>query len=262
MKSFINNLMSEILKLCYSKSFRIVAIIIIVAQSFLAYISAKQVLGVGLDAVPTATNGLIEAMPPIEYMGFDVILFGNIPMIVLGALFGAGEYKLHSLRTSMLSFGNKEKLFFSKSLAIALITMIMTFISSILTISITHYTFGSQGLKLLVFNSTVWKFIILSVVSLTLLTLLSYYIGFLFKTAVVPLLFLIIQAYNVGNILAEKISLCNYLPVCLSNHLIACSESSLSEHPIINILGLLIWVISFAAAGYILFKKSDLQGEY
>ena len=102
----------------------------------------------------------------------------------------------------------------------------------------------------------------MSAVSLTLLTLLSYAIGFLCRTAVVPLLFLIIQAYNLGNILADKFEVCRYLPVALCNGLISSSESSLSGIPLKNTVGLLIWIAIFAAASYAVFVRTDLQGEY
>lgn len=262
MKTFIHNLYSELLKLCFTKACRIVTIIVIAVQSLLSYVSARQILSVGLDAVPTETNGLLEPMPPIEFMGFDVILMATIPMIVLGAVFGASEYKLHSMRTTLLYFGNKNNLFVSKTLAITIVSFVISFISTVITITITHITFGPSGLKPLVFNDVVWKYIILSVISLTLLTILSYSIGFLFRTPVVPMLFLIIQAYNIGNMLAEKFEICRYLPISLSNRMIASSENMMTNTPLQNIFGLLIWIAVFSVAGYAIFRKNDLQGEY
>ena len=262
MKNFRYNLYSELMKLCCTKVCRIVTLLVIAFQSLLSYVAAKQVLSVGLDAVPTAENGLAEPLPPIEYMGFDVIMFATIPLIVLGAIFGAAEFKQHSLRTTLLYFGSKRNLFISKTLAVTIVTFFISLVSSVLTITITHTTFGAEGLKPLVFNGTVWKFIILSAISLTLLTILSYAIAFLCRTAVVPLLFLIIQAYNVGNMLAEKFEICRYLPVSLSNGMIASSESAMTSMPLKNTICLLMWIGFFIAAGYVVFRKIDLQGEY
>lgn len=262
MKDFGYNLYSELMKLCCTKVCRIVTLLVIAFQSLLAYVSAKQVLSVGFDAVPTAENGLAEPLPPLEYMGFDVIMFATIPMIVLGAIFGAAEFKQHSLKTTLLYFGSKRNLFISKTLAVTIVTFFISLISTVFTITITHFTFGAEELKPFVFNGTVWKFIILSALSLTLLTLLSYAIAFLCRTAVVPLLFLIIQAYNVGNMLAEKFEVCRYLPVALSNGMIASSENAMTNMPLKNTVGLLMWIVLFIAAGYIVFRKIDLQGEY
>ena len=36
---------------------------------------------------------LVEAIPPIEFLGFDVTLFGVFIMIILGSIYGAEEYK-------------------------------------------------------------------------------------------------------------------------------------------------------------------------
>lgn len=262
MKTFRNNLYSELMKLCYTKVCKIVTLLVIAVQSLISCVSAKQILSVGLDAVPTEANGLLEPMPPIEYMGFDVIMFATIPMIVLGAIFGAAEFKQHSLRTTLLYFGSKKNLFVSKTLAVTIVALIISFVSSILTITVTHITFGSEGLKPLVFNGTVWKYILMSAISLTLLTVLSYSIGFLCRTAVVPLLFLVVQSYNIGNMLAEKFEVCKFLPVSLANGMIASSESMLTNIPLKNTIGLLSWILLFFAAGYILFHKIDLQGEY
>lgn len=262
MKFIKNDLYSELLKLSCTKVCRIVTLLVIAVQSLISYVSARQILSVGLHAVPTETNGLLEPMPPIEYMGFDVIMFATIPMIVMGALFGALEFKQHCMRTTLLYFGSKSRLFWSKTLAVTLTAFVVSLVSSILTVTVTHLTFGADGLTPPVFNSTVWKFILMSAVSLTLLTLLSYAIGFLCHTAVVPLLFLIIQAYNIGNILADKFEVCRYLPVALCNGLIASSESSLSGVPLKNTVGLLIWIAIFAAASYAVFVRTDLQGEY
>ena len=262
MKRFRQNLCSELFKIGCTKVCRIVTILVTVMQGFLAYISAKQILSVGLDAVPDASNGLLEAMPPIEYMGFDVIMFSTIPMIVFGATCGASEYKLHGMRTTLLYLGDKKRLYAVKLIATTLFAFTISLVSVITTITITHLTLGKEGLVPLVFNVTVWKFIIMAVISITLTTLLSYVIGFLFRTAVVPLLFLIIQAYNVGDMIAEKFKVCRLLPVSLANRMIASSESMLSPHPVYNTLGLFIWIVVFAFAGFLLFRKSDLRGEY
>lgn len=262
MKIFMNNLQSEILKMLHTTSCKVVISILILVQAFLAYVTAKQTMAVGLDAVPDEFNGLLEAMPPIEFMGFDCVMLGTIPLIVLGALWGALEYKLHCMRTTLLYFGNKKNLFCVKTIAVILLVFIIAFISTVLTISITHLTLGGQGLTPLFFNSKVWKFILMSVVSLTLLTVLSFFIGFLFRTSVVPMLFLVVQAYNLGNILADKFKICKYLPVALSNHLIASSDKIFTSAPWQNIIGLLIWSGVFAVISFIIFQKSDLKGVY
>ena len=261
-KNFRQNIHSELLKIFCSRSFKIVALLIIIIQGIIAFISAQQILSVGLDATPETCHGLLEPMPPIEYMGFDVVMLSTIPMIVLGSIWGSAEFKHHCLRTSLLSYGNKNSLFAAKTTAVIIISFMLSIISVIICITITHFTFGNEGLVPILFNVQVWKFIILAIVAVALLTIVSYAIGFLFRTAVVPMLFLIIQAYNIGDMLAEHFELCKLLPVSLANRLIASSESMLTSHPVQNIFGLLVWIIIVISAGYFIFRKIDLQGEY
>ena len=259
---FWQKLHSELIKIRSTTVWMVVAILVTAAQGFLAFISAKQNLAVGLDATPETCPDLIEAMPPLAFMGFDVILFSTIPLIVLGAVIGAAEYKQHCLRTTLLSLGKKEHVFFSKTLALTLHALILAAVSVILTITVTHLTFGAEGLQPLIFNAEVWHYIVLSITALTLLTVLAYVMAFLCRSAVFPLLFLIIQAYNVGDLLAEKFSFCRLLPVSLANRLIASSESMLTDHPAQNILVLLLWVAVTGIAAYLLFRRRDLRGEY
>ena len=95
-----------------------------------------------------------------------------------------------------------------------------------------------------------------------MLTVLSYIMGFLCRSAVFPLLFLIIQAYNVGDLLAEKLAVCRLLPVSLVNRLIASSESMLTSTPVRNIFLLILWIVLIGIAAYLSFCKRDLRGEY
>ena len=57
-----------------------------------------------------------------------------------------------------------------------------------------------------------------------------------FKTAIVPLLFLLPQVYNLGTFLADHISIAKFLPVSLSYGLIATSPQMLEQNSLQNIL--------------------------
>lgn len=262
MIDFIRVLYSELLKIWYMKATRIVILLVTILQSGLAYVSAKQILAVGLDATPETCSDLIGALPPLEYMGFDVVGFVTISLIVLGSIYGAGEYKKHSMRTTLLSTCQKATVFASKLFMIIMFSSLLSFLSVFITITVTHATFGVQGLKVFVFNPMVWKFIIIATIGLMLLTVLSFVIGFLFRTSIVPMLFLIPQVYNLGNILAEHFYICRFLPVSLINGLIASSESIFSSHPVTNMVFISIWILMISVIAFIRFFFSDLGGEY
>lgn len=253
---------SEIYKLICTRSFKIILLLITVVQCLITMISAKQYLAIGLDATPDSVSGLLEALPPVEYLGFEEISFGTMFLIILGSLIGSGEFKQHSMRTTLLYSGSKKKLFVIKTLAVTLISVIVSLISVVLTITIMHITLGDQGLTPLVFNGTTWSHIIFATISLSFVTLLSYAIGFFFRTPVVPLLFMIVQLYNVGRILAEKADIFKFLPVNIANGLLATSPSSLTAHPGMSILILTLWTALFLALGSVRFCSNDLGGEY
>ena len=74
--ALIYSLHSEILKLLYRRATHVVLFLILVFQTFLANIGASQIVSVGIHATPETNPDLAEAIPPIEFLGFDVTLFG------------------------------------------------------------------------------------------------------------------------------------------------------------------------------------------
>ena len=259
---FINFIRSEILKLWYSKITKIVLILVIVFQAFLTYAEIKQILQIGLDATPETNESLIEPIPPIEYLGFDSISFGMLPMVILGACYGGEEYKKHGMRTTLLCYSNKKFVLIGKTIATAIITSIISFISIFITITIAHIVLGNNGLPLITFNAMLWKFIILATISLSLITVLSFVIAFGTRSTIITLIFLIPQIYNIGNWIGEKFEIGKYLPIYLGNQLIATSEQMLTKYPLKNIVLILIWIICVGVFSFFRFKKSDLGGKY
>ncbi len=124
----------------------------------------------------------------------------------------------------------------------------------------THYVLGQDGLLLFSLNGTVWFYIFLASIAWTLLGLLAYIMALAFKTAIVPLLFLLPQVYNLGTFLANYISAAKFLPVALGQGLIATSPQILEHNSLQNILLLLFWNFSFLALAIYRLLKSDIVG--
>ena len=224
--ALIYSLHSEILKLLYRRATHVVLFLILVFQTFLANIGASQIVSVGIHATPETNPDLAEAIPPIEFLGFDVTLFGVFIMIILGSIYGAEEYKCSAIRTSLLSITNRSIFLVSKTL----VWLVFSFLSIFLTINMTHYVLGQDGLLLFSLNGTVWFYMFLASIAWTLLGLLAYIMALTFKTAIVPLLFLLPQVYNLGTFLANYISAAKFLPVALGQGLIATSPQILEQN--------------------------------
>ena len=85
-------------------------------------------------------------------------------------------------------------------------------------------------------NGRVWFYIFLASIAWTLLGLQAYIMALTFKIAIVPLLFLLPQVYNLGTFLANYISTAKFLPVILGQGLIATSPQILGHNSLQNIL--------------------------
>ena len=256
----IYSLHSEILKLLYKRATHVVLFLILVFQTFLANIGASQIVSVGIHATPETTPELVEAIPPIEFLGFDVTLVGVFFMIILGSIYGAEEYKGSVIRTSLLSNTSRITLLVSKTLVWLVFSFVISFLSIFLTINMTHYVLGQDGLLLFSLNGTVWFYMFLDSIAWTLLGLLAYILALTFKKALVPLLFLLPQVYNLGTFLADHISIAKFLPVSLSYGLIATSPQMLEQNNLQNILLLLCWNLSFLVLAIYRLLKSDVGG--
>ena len=103
MKTFSRTVRFELIKITSSRVWWVVCALVVVVQPFLAYIVAKSYAQMGLDATPETHTGLAEALPPLDYIGLESVLFGLLPMIVFGGIIGASEFKHHELRTTLLS---------------------------------------------------------------------------------------------------------------------------------------------------------------
>lgn len=204
----------------------------------------------------------VEAVPAVEHIGFETLLFGLLPMAVWGAVFGALEFKTHSMRTSLLSIHSKSLLFATKFVVMLLVAWLISMGSIVASISATHLSLGSAGLTPIILSPLVWKWMLLASVSWTSVTILAFVIGFLFRTAVTPLLFLIPQIYNGGNLLAEYFWPAKYLPVAMGNTLIATSERIDQVHLEQSISVLVLWILVLGIAAYWRFHTSDVGGRY
>ncbi|MGY3778817.1 ABC transporter permease [Isobaculum melis] len=263
MKRFSRSIYTEFIKIKTTRAWWIVCGIVLIVQPVIALIGAKQMAQIGLNATPETHPELAVALPPIDYFGFDSTLLGLLPMVILGGIFGASEYKNHQLRTYFLYNNHRLQGFLTKSFTLLIMLTIVSFISIFTTIAITHIGLGHLGLQPIQLSPIAWQFIGLTLLNWVFLTMFAFFLGMLFRTAMVPLIFLVPQIYNLGEYLAEKWSWGTYLPVAAGKQICGISTDTILPHDPIKggiILGL--WtIIAFVAAGYY-FKRRDVGGAY
>ena len=213
--ALIYSLHSEILKLFYKRATHIVLFLILVFQTFLANIGASQIVSVGIHATPETNPELAEAIPPIEFLGFDVTLFGVFIMIILGSIYGAEEYKCSAIRTSLLSITNRGTFLVSKTLVWLVFSFFISFLSIFLTINMTHYVLGQDGLLLFLLNERVWFYIFLASIAWTLLGLLAYIMALTFKNSHCSSIIFASSSLQFRNILSKLYIGCKISSSCI-----------------------------------------------
>jgi len=251
---------SELLKLLYARATKVVLILVCVVQGILAYSGSRQILQVGLDATPLTCDSLAEAIPPVDYIGFDAVLFGMVPLIVLGALAGSFEFKRKCFRTTFLTSGSRGKILVTKILTVIGVSTATSFLSTYITLNLAQGALGGQGLPVILLNKTTWGLIFLSVLSEVLLILTAFGMALTFHTATVPLLFMIPQLY-VSMYLPKGYILASLLPIPAGESLIGTSPQVMNSNPASALLVLLCWSVCFLVIGCVRLGREDM-GNY
>ena len=238
----MRTLYSEGLKLIYSGETKIVFLLATVCQAFMAYLESRQFRSIGLDATPLTQADLLEAVPPLEYIGFDAALFGIFALVVLGALTGAKEFRARSLRSTLLATPSRCKTVFAKTGSLAAAVILISFLSTYVTLAVAHAGLAGEGLSPVLLCRQTWSFLGWTMISEVLLTLLAFVLAFLLRGATLPLLFLLSQFYLVIYLPAGSV-LGKLLPVSLAESLIATSPDAFAKSPVQSAAILLIYVV-------------------
>ena len=251
---------SETLKFLYAKSTKIVLILVFALQGFMAYVTVKQFLQVGLDATPLTNPDLLEAVPPLPYIGFDSILLGMFVLIIMGGLAGSLEFKGKSIRTTFLSSDSRVSVILTKIGVITMMGALISFLAAYLSINLAHFALAGQGLPLIALNGEAWKLLLFATLSQTLLILIAFGLALLFHTAVVPLIFMLPQVYLVMYLPQDSI-LMKLLPIPVGESLIGTSPEAFNHKPSQAILILGIWVVMVLASAVMRLVREDV-GNY
>ena len=212
MKETMSLLHSEWLKIRSTKAFKVSLAFMLLLVPVVSWLEGRQYSSVGLDATPETVPGLAETIDPLEYLGLNGASMAGMALVVLAGILGAMEFQFHSLRTSLLSCNNRLKLLVGKLMTFTCFSLVVSFLSIYFSYMVMHLALGKEGLDPILLNQAAWSLILWKTLSLTLLGILSFLLGLLARTMLVPLLFLVPQIYNLGNYLAAHTSWGAYLP--------------------------------------------------
>ena len=137
-----------------------------------------------------------------------------------------------------------------------------SFLSIYFSYMVMHLALGKEGLDPILLNQAAWSLILWKTLSLTLLGILSFLLGLLARTMLVPLLFLVPQIYNLGNYLAAHTSWGAYLPQPAGELFVATPTSQYANNPLQGLLILSVWLLVIGVMASLRFLKTDLGGRY
>lgn len=261
MKHLISALSFEWIKIRSIPSILFILFLLLVIQPLFAYISASQILAIGLDATPETVPELAGALPPLAYMGKNILPFGLPFLIIFVSLLAANEYKNHELRTTLLHINHRISSYLSKVGVVFLFATILSMVSIYGTLAVTHIALKEQGLHPLMLSADTWSYIGSVTVHWAILALLGFMLGMLFRSFLVPFLFLVPQVIGLGDYLADKWSFAKYLPVAASNFLVAIPENNFTQPLLKNVIILSVWLGVCFVIGMMRFFKSDVGGK-
>ncbi|MBP2620516.1 lantibiotic ABC transporter permease [Streptococcus panodentis] len=262
MGEYLSLMRAEWLKIKTSKAFRVSMAILLFLVPLITWLEGRQYLSVGLNATPETTPGLIEAIDPLEYLGLNGASMTSMVLVILGGILGAMDFQSHSLRTSLLACNNRLKLLTGKVLTFGLFSLLVSFLSIYLNYMVMHLALGKEGLHPILLNQAAWSHLLWKTLAVVLLGLLSFLLGLLGRTLLLPLLFLVPQLYNLGNYLAEHTSWGAYLPQPASELFAAVPTSHYANQPLQGLLILSVWLLAVGGMSALRFLKTDLGGRY
>ena len=262
MKETMSLLHSEWLKIRSTKAFRVSMAFMLLLVPAVSWLEGRQYLSIGLDATPEMVPGLAEAIDPLEYLGLNGGSMAGMVLVILAGILGAMEFQSHSLRTSLLSCNNRLKLLVGKLMTFTCFSLATSFLSIYFSYMVMHLALGKEGLDPILLNQAAWSHLLWKALATALLGLLSFLLGLLGRTMLLPLLFLVPQIYNLGNYLAAHTSWGAYLPQPAGELFAATPTSQYTNNPLQGLLILGAWLLVIGGMTSLRFLKTNLGGRY
>lgn len=229
-----------------------------VVQPLLSYVSGVQAAQIGVDATMESEPSLYAPLPPLEYFGFDVLLVGQLVVVVLAALAGGGEFGNGELRTTMLAVNDRTTVVAAKLLAFTLTATALVGVTSWLTIAVQHLALGSQGFDPVTLDPLVWSLLARQVASTVLLGGFTYALSLLLRGRVLPLVIMLPQLVGPAKLIEELWRPATYLPVLAGNQMTASPTGSPGLTPAAAGLVVALWAAALWAVAWIAVTRRDL----
>lgn len=258
MRSLLRAARFEFQKMGPGKTLITATALLLLAQPLSAYIQGAQFAKIGLDATPQTYPELAGPIDPPAYLGFDVLPFGEVVVLVYAALLGAADYRTGELRTTLLAVNKRPRILLSKYFSAVSYILSASFLSIYANIAAMQFAVrDSGGIDPFSLTSDTWRIIFLTTLHWTVLGLMSYSIALASRSWLPPVLVFAPLAIGLGNMLVDRWSGSAYLPLISGKCLAAIPSKACTAGTPGTATALVVWLVLCLGAGWLVFSRRD-----
>lgn len=184
--------------------------------------------------------------------------FGYVLVVVLAALWAGSEYGSGmQIRTSLMATPKRGRLFLTKALLLAVGVGIIAFVTMTGTIIITHMA-STSGLDPWKLSPEIWKHLGGVTLAWILTGIISFAIGSLARTAILPLLLITPLVIGIGDFFATFWSGARYLPVAAGASMYSDPAAGTYLTPVTGGIVQGFWALGLLSVAYVSFCRRDV----
>lgn len=245
---------SETTKLLTTKATWILALVTLLGTLPMAWTNSAS----SAD-LPADSELLFSSAPiPPEYQGFEMAGFGYVLIVALAALWSGSEYGSgKQIRTTLLATPKRLRVFVVKATLLAVIVALIAFVTMTGTIMITHAA-ANTGIDPWALSPVIWANLGGVILAWTLTALITFAVGAIARTAILPLILIVPLVIGVGDFLAGFWAGAKFLPTTAGAAMYNDPDSRTFLDPAMGALVQAGWAIALLVAAGVAFTRRDL----
>lgn len=209
--------------------------------------------------LPADSELLFSSTPiPPEYQGLEMAGFGYVLVVVIAALWAGSEYGSgKQIRTTLLATPQRLRVFTAKAVLLAALTAAIALLTMTGTLMITHAT-ADTGIDPWALNPAIWANIGGVALAWTMTALITFAVGSLARTMILPVILVVPLVIGVGDFLAGFWTGAKFLPTTAGAAMYSDPDSGGYLDPALGGVVQAAWTAALLVAAAIAFTRRDL----
>lgn len=244
---------SEATKLFTARSAWILAIVAVFGTWPMAWTNS-----VSTADLPADSELLFSSMPiPPDFQGMEMAGFGYVLVVVIAALWAGSEYSAKQIRTTLLATPRRLRVFVVKAVLLGALTAAIAFLTMTGALMITHAA-GDTGVTTWTLNPRIWANIGGVTLAWTMTALITFAVGTLARTMILPLILVVPLVIGIGDFLAGFWAGAQFLPTAAGAAMYSDPASGDYLDPALGGLVQASWTAALLVAAAVVFTRRDL----